>query len=559
MTETEKINLLIVDDQPANLLALESLLELPDVQIMKASSGNEALGIMLEHDVALTLMDVQMPEMDGFETAEVMRQSSRTRNIPIIFVTAINKDQNHIFKGYDAGAVDYMFKPLDPHILTSKVNVFLELHRNRKSIEKSAYELRNLVEGLQQANKKIIEQQRAVIEEERLKLLLQMAGATAHELNQPLMGLLGAIELIRLDRNNTQRLDSHLNRIEESGKKISIIVKKIQGMKFLETAYGDSGAGLSGDRDRKLAIVSVETSETDFSVIHDLLSKNLNVAVTRTDSIADTLTHIRQSFCDLMVIDYFLKDGNGLYLITQLNEIRPDIPVIMITGKGDEHIATLALQSGAYDYLTKERLTETSLTHAIQNALNKARMKKEAHQAMKKMAEMTIRDALTGLYNRRFFSEALDREMARAVRNRTDLVLCILDLDFFKQINDTLGHQAGDMVLSRLGRMLKDWIRQTDIPCRYGGEEFAVILTDTDIDHAVGVCERFRRMLAEDQFQYQEKSFQITISIGISSLINLEKPTSENIIQTADQALYQAKAAGRNRVMVHAPGDVKHG
>jgi len=89
--------------------------------------------------------------------------------------------------------------------------------------------------------------------------------------------------------------------------------------------------------------------------------------------------------------------------------------------------------------------------------------------------------------------------------------------------------------------------------------EFAVILTDTDIDHAVGVCERFRRMLAEDQFQYQEKSFQITISIGISSLINLEKPTSENIIQTADQALYQAKAAGRNRVMVHAPGDVKHG
>ena len=225
MIETEKINLLIVDDQPANLLALESLLELPDVQIIKASSGNEALGIMLEHDIALVLMDVQMPEMDGFETAEVMRHNGKTRNIPIIFVTAISKEEKHIFKGYDAGAVDYLFKPLDPHILTSKVHVFLELHQNKKSLEKSTQKLQNSIDGLKQANQKIIRQQRAVIEEERLKVLLQMAGATAHELNQPLMGLLGTIELIRLDRNNSQKLDTHLNRIEESGKKISRLVK----------------------------------------------------------------------------------------------------------------------------------------------------------------------------------------------------------------------------------------------------------------------------------------------------------------------------------------------
>jgi two-component system cell cycle response regulator len=167
------------------------------------------------------------------------------------------------------------------------------------------------------------------------------------------------------------------------------------------------------------------------------------------------------------------------------------------------------------------------------------------------MAEMSIRDALTGLYNRRFFSEALERETARSIRNRTDLVLCIMDLDFFKQINDTMGHQTGDMVLSELGRMLTDWIRQTDIPCRYGGEEFAVILTDTDIEHAIGVCERFRRMLVEYRFQHQEKSFQVTISIGIASLQNLDNPTSETVIQAADQAMYQAKAGGRNRVVVY--------
>ena len=112
MTQTEPIHILLVDDKPANLLALESLLESPDVITIKAATGNEALGILLEYDFALVLMDVQMPDMDGFETAELMRSNERTRNIPIIFVTAISKEKQHIFKGYESGAVDYLFKPL---------------------------------------------------------------------------------------------------------------------------------------------------------------------------------------------------------------------------------------------------------------------------------------------------------------------------------------------------------------------------------------------------------------------------------------------------------------
>ena len=110
MNEMERTNVLIVDDRPENLLALESLLENPSLNIMKANSGNEALGLVLQHDFALVLLDVQMPEMDGFETAELMRSSQKTKHIPIIFVTAISKEQQHIFKGYEAGAVDYLFK-----------------------------------------------------------------------------------------------------------------------------------------------------------------------------------------------------------------------------------------------------------------------------------------------------------------------------------------------------------------------------------------------------------------------------------------------------------------
>lgn len=136
--EKELIDILIVDDRPENLMVLESILENPEYNIVKANSGNEALGLMLEYDFALVLLDVQMPEMDGFETAELMRGSEKTKHIPIIFVTAISKEQKCIFKGYEVGAVDYLFKPIEPIILKSKVNVFIDLYCQKRMLEKQA-------------------------------------------------------------------------------------------------------------------------------------------------------------------------------------------------------------------------------------------------------------------------------------------------------------------------------------------------------------------------------------------------------------------------------------
>ncbi|MBN2425065.1 MAG: response regulator [Calditrichaceae bacterium] len=134
-------SILLVDDRPENLLVLENILEMPGLNLIKANSGEEALRLLLKNDVALVLLDVQMPGMDGFETAEIMRSAPGTRHIPIIFVTAISKEQKHIFRGYEAGAVDYMFKPVDPDILKSKVKVFLELDRRKKVVEQKNLEL----------------------------------------------------------------------------------------------------------------------------------------------------------------------------------------------------------------------------------------------------------------------------------------------------------------------------------------------------------------------------------------------------------------------------------
>ena len=147
MSDVGLPKLLIVDDRPQNILALEKVLRPLPVNILSASCGNDALGQVLEHDFALVLMDVQMPDMDGFETAELMRSNDDTRHIPIIFVTAISKEERFVFKGYEAGAVDYLFKPIDPEILAGKVNIFLELHRRRSRLVKvcELFRLRHVV------------------------------------------------------------------------------------------------------------------------------------------------------------------------------------------------------------------------------------------------------------------------------------------------------------------------------------------------------------------------------------------------------------------------------
>ncbi|MDO9111955.1 MAG: diguanylate cyclase [Desulfatirhabdiaceae bacterium] len=253
---------------------------------------------------------------------------------------------------------------------------------------------------------------------------------------------------------------------------------------------------------------------------------------------------------DLVLVDFFLPDGTGMDLIQKMDAEGIETPVIVITGKGDEMIASQVIQAGAYDYLPKDQLSEKNLGQAINNALTKMQLKKESRKIMHQMAEMSTRDVLTGLYNRRYFHESLEREISRSGRTRSDMALCMMDLDRFKNINDSLGHPAGDMVLAEFGKLLKEWIRQSDLACRYGGEEFAVILSDTDMHKAAGVCERFRETLNQRTFYYNRTPIQVTVSIGISSLAALTTKSGEMLIRAADEALYQAKKQGRNRVVM---------
>lgn len=169
----ETVNILLVDDRPEGLLALEAVLDRPDYRLIKANSGSEALKHVLEDDFAVILMDVQMPEMDGFETASVIKQRERSREIPIIFITAINKDDQYVYRGYEVGAVDYIFKPFDPMVVKSKVGVFVELFRRREENKRQAAQLREI-------DRKERERQLAELELESLRRYQNLADAVPH-------------------------------------------------------------------------------------------------------------------------------------------------------------------------------------------------------------------------------------------------------------------------------------------------------------------------------------------------------------------------------------------
>lgn len=548
MSSKLPVNILLVDDKPENLMVLESILDDPSICFFKATSGNDALAMILENDFAVVLLDVQMPHMDGFEIAELMRSSEKSKRIPIIFVTAISKDAHQVFKGYETGAVDYLFKPLDPAILRNKVSVFIELYKQKRSLEQTAKTLERIVTELDLANRKILEQQQALIEEERLKMLLQMAGATAQDLRQPLDVLLGGIGMLEKDLDDPELLKEHMRIIKDAGVKIDNAINRMQVFQVFESKNTEDVKFIH-NIERHLSILSVESNQADFEMITGMLPDTSNMSFERVSCIGEAIDILKDGQFDIILMDFRFSDGNGIDFLEAMRKEGIDVPSVVITGCGDEIIAARMIKLGAYDYIPKNKISPITLLRIISNTIQKAELKKVALQAQAKMAEMSTKDELTGLYNRRYFSEALDREVARALRFRSALVLCIIDLDFFKQINDKYGHPAGDAVLSRMGRLLKDVVRESDLICRYGGEEFAIILPSTTPEKAVVGCERLRNRIGGYDFKYEDTIINVTLSVGLADLDRLDYKTSENLISSADKALYIAKQRGRNQVV----------
>jgi two-component system cell cycle response regulator len=408
-------------------------------------------------------------------------------------------------------------------------------------------QLQQTVAELRKANQKMRDQQKALLEEERLKVLLQMAGATAHDLNQPLMTLLGNIELMRMNRDEPEKILLHLDRLEKAGQRIYKTVKKIQEIRYYEVKpYFNQTAIIN--LDQKTAILAVEQSDYEFEKISGILNYHSQIKLFRARSLAEATAMLGQRRFDLIFASSFLPDGNAIDLMRTVNENERNIPVVVFTGKDDDLLTAQMLQAGALEYIPKGRIGEKALTRIITNVMEKARLQREVRELEQKVLRLTRRDELTGLFNRRYLEETLDNEIARARRYRTDLVLCIMDLDRFRRVNQTHSRLAGDSVLVEVAGLLKRLSRQCDTVVRFGGEEFALLLPNTDMRMARVVNERFRQMVAAHIFEYRSAQISITVSAGIAAFNGSPDLSGADLVGLALQALKKAKGLGRNRV-----------
>ena len=259
---------------------------------------------------------------------------------------------------------------------------------------------------------------------------------------------------------------------------------------------------------------------------------------------------------DLVVLDLILPDMNGNEVCRwlKLNQDTRGIPIIMLTAQGSTTDKVASLTAGADDHLTKPfneselgaRIYACLRTKALQDELREKNHQLE--EVLSRVEILAVTDPLTQLYNRRHFESLIENEFATTSRYKSPASCLMIDVDFFKQVNDQYGHRAGDTVLKEIAQIIKGCLRKVDTVARWGGEEFVVLLPRTEKEYALIAAERILKAISGHSFADINK--QITVSIGISSMPDPSIDSSEKLVDASDAALYKAKGSGRNRIII---------
>ncbi|MBN1153927.1 diguanylate cyclase [candidate division KSB1 bacterium] len=273
----------------------------------------------------------------------------------------------------------------------------------------------------------------------------------------------------------------------------------------------------------------------------------------------EALEKIKNESPDLILLDVMMPKMNGFEVCRELknNEETRFIPVILVTALNEIENKIKGIEAGADDFISKpfnklELLARVKSLLRIKHLHDELELKiKELEATQRKLYQLAITDGLTDLYNYRYFNEQLYRELTRAKRHNLSVSVIMLDIDFFKNFNDTHGHPAGDKVLKTIAKLLYTNIRKIDIAARYGGEEFAIVLVETNKESASIVANKIKKIVEDYPFLHQETqpNGKLTISAGVATFPD-DTDDPDALIKIADNRLYKAKEQGRNRVVL---------
>jgi diguanylate cyclase (GGDEF)-like protein len=296
-----------------------------------------------------------------------------------------------------------------------------------------------------------------------------------------------------------------------------------------------------------LKILLVEDNEVDAHLTQDILAEWSieQFDVVQVARLSEAFIQLSRTRFDAILLDLSLPDGYGLLTLKQMQAASPTIPIIVLSGFSDQSLAVEAVQNGAQDYLVKGQGQPELLARAIRYAIERKR-------AEERLTHLAQYDQLTGLVNRTLFRDRLIHAMARSKRLQQPMGLMLLDLDRFKSVNDTMGHDAGDQILKAVADRLRECVREVDTVARMGGDEFTIILEAlSHEDDITTVAQRITKSLTEP-FPLKNQRVSIGVSIGIT-VYPLDDHEIDDLLRHADAAMYRAKQQGGNTFQFHIP------
>ncbi len=480
------IKILLVEDTDTQLKFLKDGLEKSGFDVDTATNGSEAYKKVYSCAPDIIVSDIKMPGIDGYQLCRMLKNTEETKRIPIILLTVLESKIDS-FWGKKAGAQLFLSKSIDINELANSINATVKRY--------------------------------PVTEE--YKLAIKEKDGIDNSAQFRLNAILNDLLMKSIFSNEFRNLNDFLNYER-------ILVEKLFSLLSSFVEYQVAGIYFASPDEFSENILYLDTLGRN-------LSKNL-------------LSDVNYDFFRRMEEHKTIKDGKfevvrmllGKELDCDFSDLSSKIIIPLVFDKK---------LIGGICFYTKKDMDYSSFRYfdiMISELLTIFKMK---YQYTEKEF-MSVLDGLTGLYNRRQFEIGLEQELNRTKRHPSDFSLAILDIDFFKKVNDNYGHQYGDYVLKAVADLMKKSFRKTDLLYRYGGEELVMIMPETNIEGALIPVQRLRRMVEDFDFEYNGVKAKVTVSIGLTmNYQNLN--TSAEILKSADDALYKAKESGRNRVVLY--------